>query len=227
MTRRIQNKMTCCIYRLISPSDKSYIGQSIRLDRRLIEHKQGAKKKVLPKLYQAIKKYGFENFQVEILEECEPELLNEREIYWISYYDSFYNGYNATSGGDANFLRSKETCEKIRKRMLGTYNGSQNIKFTIDGIEYNSISDASKKLGIAHKTVHNRLNSKNIKYSNYLYLDEKLIPERRQRITNGKPCIINGIEYSSAMEASKQLNISNCTISDRLNKNYPGYKFKQ
>ncbi len=221
------NNMTCCIYRLISPSNKSYIGQSIDFDRRLTEHKNQTNKiKSLPKLYQAFKKYGFENFQIEILEICEPEILNEREIYWIQYYDSFNKGYNCTTGGNAKFSRSKETRDKLSQYFTGIYNGSQNIKFTIDGIQYNSIGEASKKLNIPPKTIHNRLNSKNIKYSNYLYLDKKLIPERRPRITNGKPCIINGIEYSSAMEASKQLNISNYTISDRLNKNYPGYKFK-
>lgn len=36
------------------------------------------------------------------MEECDNEQLNEREIYWISYYDTFYNGYNATLGGDGN-----------------------------------------------------------------------------------------------------------------------------
>jgi group I intron endonuclease len=171
--------MTCCIYRLISPSGKSYIGQSVDFDRRLIEHKSVMnKKKSLPKLYQAFKKYGFENFSIEILESCEPELLNEKETYWINHYDSCNNGYNCTTGGDSKFFRSKETKEKLRKHFTGVYNGSQNIPFTIDGIRYTSIGDASKKLGIAHKTVHNRLNSKNPKFSNYLYEDETKRPIR-------------------------------------------------
>lgn len=49
-------------------------------------------------LYQAMKEYGIENFSVETLEETEnPE---EREKYWIEYFSSFKNGYNATIGGD-------------------------------------------------------------------------------------------------------------------------------
>lgn len=169
--------MTCCIYRLLSPSGKSYVGQSIDFNRRLIEHKN-YKKKSLPKLYQAIKKYGIENFSIEILEICEPELLNEREVYWINHYDSCNNGYNCTTGGQSFFKRSKETREKLSKYFTGVYNGSQNIPFTIDGIHYKSIGDASKKLGIPHKTVYNRLNSKNIKFSNYLYDDETKRPKR-------------------------------------------------
>jgi len=45
-----------------------------------------------------MKKYGIEHFHVELIEETFiPE---ERERYWIEYFDSFKNGYNATVGGD-------------------------------------------------------------------------------------------------------------------------------
>ena len=51
-------------------------------------------------LYKAFAKYGIENFNVEPIEEVECDKLNEREIYWIAYYNSFKNGYNANIGGD-------------------------------------------------------------------------------------------------------------------------------
>lgn len=47
----------------------------------------------------AIHKYGKENFVIKLLEECDRALLNEREKYWIQYYNSFENGYNSTLGG--------------------------------------------------------------------------------------------------------------------------------
>ena len=47
----------------------------------------------------AILKYGKEHFTVITLEECPDEKLDEREQYWISYYDSYNNGYNCTEGG--------------------------------------------------------------------------------------------------------------------------------
>lgn len=43
--------------------------------------------------------YGIENFSFDILEECSTELLDEKEIYYISYYNSYHNGYNRTAGG--------------------------------------------------------------------------------------------------------------------------------
>ena len=51
-------------------------------------------------LYSAFDKYGVENFIVEEIEECSAAQLNEREVYWIEFYRSFKNGYNATKGGD-------------------------------------------------------------------------------------------------------------------------------
>lgn len=47
-----------------------------------------------------MKKYRIDNFNIIELEECENGLLDEREIYWISYYNSYNNGYNMTTGGD-------------------------------------------------------------------------------------------------------------------------------
>lgn len=51
--------------------------------------------------YRAIRKYGWDNFKWEIIDEADTkEELNEKEVFWIEYYDSYYNGYNMTKGGD-------------------------------------------------------------------------------------------------------------------------------
>ncbi|MBE8952419.1 MAG: GIY-YIG nuclease family protein [Quinella sp. 1Q7] len=69
-------KLTCLI------NSKAYVGQTTRtLEKRIEQHKYG-------NLYvdRAIRKYGWENFTVEILEECDTrEQLNERERYWIAH----------------------------------------------------------------------------------------------------------------------------------------------
>lgn len=92
------------IYRFLNiKTNLSYIGQSIDIEKRLKEHKRKAfqkGKEYYKKLYKAIREDGLENFSFEILEICEKEELNEREKYWIEYFDSFNNGYNATAGGD-------------------------------------------------------------------------------------------------------------------------------
>lgn len=59
-------------------------------------------------LMRAFRKYGVDNFKFEIIEECEVEELNQREIYWIDYFDTFFHGYNQTLGGDTTARQPKE-----------------------------------------------------------------------------------------------------------------------
>lgn len=47
-----------------------------------------------------MRKYGIDNFYIEMIEQCDDNLLNEREIYWINKLDTYKNGYNSTTGGD-------------------------------------------------------------------------------------------------------------------------------
>lgn len=90
------------IYKITNQiNGKSYIGQSIDIIGRWNRHRSYAQKEDSP-LYYAIRKYGIENFIFEVIEECSLEALNEREIYWISYYNTYYDGYNQTTGGQGN-----------------------------------------------------------------------------------------------------------------------------
>ena len=75
-------------------NNKCYIGQSVHIERRFSEHCFPSKKS---QISLAIQKYGKENFSFEIIEECSVEKLNEREQFWIKYYNSLSpNGYNIT-----------------------------------------------------------------------------------------------------------------------------------
>lgn len=90
------------IYKITNDiNQKIYIGKTeFDIQKRFKEHCKDAYKDSLEKrpLYSAIRKYGPEHFYVELVEETNnPE---ERETYWIEYYGSFKNGYNATMGGD-------------------------------------------------------------------------------------------------------------------------------
>lgn len=72
----------------------------------------------------AIRKYGKENFTIELIEEVEQDKLDEREVYWISYYDSYNKGYNCTLGGQNGATRSTslswlEENEVIEAKYLG------------------------------------------------------------------------------------------------------------
>ena len=88
------------IYKITKISNgKSYIGQSNNIERRFKEHQQKGSLSRIP-LDIAIQKYGIHAFTYEILEECPLDKLNEREQYWISYYDTINNGYNCLPGGE-------------------------------------------------------------------------------------------------------------------------------
>lgn len=102
------------IYKIInSVNDKVYIGQTIRsLEVRFKQHLYDAKRykdKSNSKLYNAMNKYGDNKFSITIVEECEPDLLDDREKYWIKQYDSFHNGYNTTLGGFGHSIDDSES----------------------------------------------------------------------------------------------------------------------
>lgn len=93
------------IYKIENLSNKKiYIGQTRRsVERRWYEHINYAQNHLLAKgLHGAINKYGAEQFLCSTLEECQDSQLNEREIYYIKFYQSYITekGYNLTYGGD-------------------------------------------------------------------------------------------------------------------------------
>ena len=80
-TTRIQERFSKHIYEANTPNTKGYM---------FILHK-------------AFRKYGINNFNIEQIEEIDNSLLNDREIYWINFYNSMIpNGYNMTFGGEGN-----------------------------------------------------------------------------------------------------------------------------
>ena len=84
---------------------KSYIGQSVNIATRWSQHKSISRSiETLDgnELHKDILELGIDNFSFEVIEETTVDKLDEREIYWIAYYDTFYNGYNHTLGGHNN-----------------------------------------------------------------------------------------------------------------------------
>lgn len=90
------------VYKITNQKTKeSYIGQSVDIKKRWCEHAKcglGIDTPPQNKLYEAIKKYGIQNFSWELLEKCSKEELNEKERYYINLYDSVNYGYNSNIG---------------------------------------------------------------------------------------------------------------------------------
>ena len=107
---------------------KSYIGQvrNRAPEQRWKKDGSGYKaRKGSHKMSRAIDKYGWDNFNHDILLKIECDTLeklvfwlDEWEQYYIEKYNSFYNGYNSTTGVN-NGVRSKETREKISQSLTG------------------------------------------------------------------------------------------------------------
>ena len=128
------------IYCAISPSGKKYYGFTYNLTRRKNKHKNDScfKKN---RFYNAIKKYGFENFSWNIIETYKNEdkshirdILRKREKFWIekeqTYLPEF--GYNMTHGGDGGDTftnRTEEDKEISRKKNSEANSGNNNPMF--------------------------------------------------------------------------------------------------
>ena len=120
---------------------KIYIGQTNNIERRYKEHFiwDHSNKQYID---QVIWELGKENFSFEIIEECELAKLDEREKYWIEYYNSFYEGYNKTKGGSGEYYGNPKVTIEDVKIIRQAYNNKEdrkevyklfNDKITFDG----------------------------------------------------------------------------------------------
>lgn len=105
--------MVSKIYKITNDiNNKIYVGKtSNTLEQRFKEHCVDCQKREEEKrpLYSAMKKYGIEHFKISLIEECPiEEEEDEREIFWISYYKGYEDGYNATLGGEGKIIYSRE-----------------------------------------------------------------------------------------------------------------------
>lgn len=138
------------IYKITNKiNNKIYVGQTIktRPTDRFSQHRYIARhleqEKNSSYLHQAMAKYGVDNFTFEIIETVKNDELNEREQYWIDFYNSLTpQGYNLTTGGEGtpNFSRSQTLEEKEKRKQ-------SNKQFYINHPEaLQELSQRTKKL---------------------------------------------------------------------------------
>lgn len=128
------------IYKITYNKDgRCYIGQSINIEHRLKEHKNCEGQSYI---HNAIKKYGLSNFTFEVIEECSRQELDEKECYWIKFYNSYENGFNQTKGGQSFGNEVAVDCFNFNGDRIATYlsiaeaeeaTGSHHISSCING----------------------------------------------------------------------------------------------
>lgn len=155
-------------------NNKKYIGQTNNFERRIKEHKSCSfnPKSVNydDKIHQAIRKYGYENFKIEIIEVINNaenyDLVNERESFWIKQEQSLLTqwGYNVLEGG-RNCWKSFLSKEQVK-----------DIKILIKN--ETPYSDIQKKYPIS-KTFISDINS-----GKYFFDEQEIYPLCKYRISN-------------------------------------------
>lgn len=171
------------IYKIINIVDnKIYIGCTIyELEKRFCEHiYRGLKTDSNTKLYNSIKKYGSENFNIELIEICDLSCIYEREKFYIDYYDTYNNGLNSTYGGEGclGYVHSPEIRKKISKNLIES--GNTHKGKTYEEIYGNECENEKEKRKISVK--NQWLNMSN--------------DEKERRINNSKNSLRKNSKYS-------------------------------
>jgi group I intron endonuclease len=205
---KLLNEKICGIYKITSPSNKIYIGQSVDILKRLNKYKK-LNCKSQSKLYRSFLKYGFQSHSFEIIEKCDIYSLNNKERYWQEYYNCISDGLNClyqrtdvkkqimsdiTKNKISNTTKGKIFSEKTKEKISQSLKGKPKSKEHIKKI---SESNKGKKRNKISKETLLKLsqNNKNSK----IVLD-----------------LNTGVYYNSVSELSKLINIKFSTLNAKL-----------
>ena len=178
-------KNNWCVYKHTCPNGKGYIGiTGVGVDKRWGYDGRGYYGQVF---YKAIKKYGWDNIKHEVLvDNISEEKAKELEKYYIEKYNTFYNGYNFTIGGEGTcgVIYTEERRRKLSKSLKGRKISDRCIEvhkakckpvYQIDLYtkqiiaKYDSAQNACDKLGFKRK--ENIINCANGRYKTaYKYI---------------------------------------------------------
>ena len=166
-----------CIENLVN--GKKYIGQSCDIYSRWSQHNRelNSNKHYNSRLQNAWNKYGKENFSFYIIEECDMDSLDKKEIEYISIENTFAYankensmGYNLTTGGNGQ----GEFTDKKRQKYRESQNSKPIYQITTDGeiIKQwkHGAREASKVLNIEQSCIWNCVNNKRRTYKGFIWI---------------------------------------------------------
>lgn len=211
------------IYKITNEiNQKVYIGLTSKsIEERWKQHIQASKNLSLNRpLYVALRKYGIENFSIKLIEEVDDDFLGEREIYWITYYNSYKNGYNATLGGDGKWTK-KVKQYNLSGQLIAIY------KNAFEAAQYNEVSEESIR-AVCRKQ-YKTLN-------NYIFIyedDDRLISDIVNSTNINNYYTVKVYQYdlsgqllniwNSIKEAEKNTGFTNLSRSVNASKPHHGY----
>ena len=203
-----------CVYKHTNKiNGKIYIGQTCKVPQQRWANGEGYQKCTL--FYKAIQKYGWDNFEHEIVKkDLTHEEADNEEKFLIACFESNKpdKGYNLTSGGEGA-EHSETTKQKMRDNQKGELNTFFGRKHSLETIE---------KMKQAHTGVHPSLEtrkklseSKMGKLNPFFEKDhsEEFKDNLRKRLSKKVLCVETGMIFNSAKEAGELLNIDSSCIN--------------
>ena len=169
----------CEIYKITNlTTGKVYVGQAVS---HILNHKRyrpygregrfrchiseafSTKKNQCHYLNNAIRKYGVDDFVLELIEYCEISESNDKEIYYIKKFTSLYPyGFNLKNGGGNVFTHSEESKKRVSNGLVNYYSDKKSERFK----DVKSIDDDIEKY-------IKPLNRDKVQYGWYVYIDKK------------------------------------------------------
>lgn len=240
------------IYRIKNlKNNKCYYGSSKNIEKRWKTHLNGLKNGNHHNIHlqRSWNKYGEDNFVFEVVEECNETLLLDLEQKYLDSNPEFNIGVKSSGGDNLTKNPNKEEIvrkmtQSVRKRYElmsederkeihskpmetnPNWKGGTSFKYCECGVKIspinNSCINCRDKSGV-NNPFFGKQHSEETK---------KILSEKRKGTYNGEqniPIIIDNVEYRSAGEASKILNIPMVTIRWRVkskNKKFDNYKYK-
>ena len=206
---------------------KSYIGQAKDVKDRKCEHLSALRgnyhfNQYLQNSYNKYKEY---NFSWTVLEYCNEDELNDREIYWIAYYDTYKNGFNANEGGGGNrgFIRSEETNKKSSESLKNVWRTADDRRKELSermSGEKNPMFGKTGKLNPAYGQDHS--GAKNGMYGKHHTDSAKELNRQAHLGLNNKMskpvvCIETGEIFASQGEVKRKTGINDTSVNKCLN----------
>ena len=226
------------IYKIVSPSNRVYIGQTISLQRRLSAYKRNDCKGQ-KRLFNSFNTYGFENHIFEVIEECDDDKLNERERHYQDFYNVLSkNGLNCklTNTNDKKLVHSEESLKKISESSKNRFWSDERKKqFAINRTGVKMSEETKQKISFKNKgnkhTEEYKLKMSKIKKGSIVSEETKQkislnskgkikTKEHLRNISLANSRIIldtkTGIFYNNLKEVSELFEISYSTIKKRM-----------
>lgn len=176
-----------------SINDKKYIGQTREsLTKRFNRHCRNYRDQEGSIDYDILL-YEKDFFKIDLIEEVPIEELDEREKYWIKYYDSYKNGYNRTIGGSRGGLYTQEELQNAIEMYYQNF----------------PLKEIKNKIGISRSTITKYINNNNLPKKKITEHQIKSNINNVKKATLAKQIPIKNISlnisYSSKKEALKDM----------------------